>query len=746
MEESYKGDIRSQLRARLKKEIIQNNIYGVDIEEGAIEIARLRFWLSLVIDLDKPEPLPNFDYKFMQGNSLLESYEGIDLSNLSAMKKKRKGDVSCDLFGKVEGVEKDTIYLSDAMFGFDLQKAIKDYFAINDHIEKQEQKAEIDEYLKCVICHTLSVKAVELNGTISNLKAVDNLKPKQQKVLEETEAEYHRLQDIIKNFHSAICDKFFLWHLWFKDVFDKGGFDIVIGNPPYVRLGGTLKETYEPHKYCVPKDGKQKNKVEIEEAHSFQFKTFTGDGDIYCLFYEWGYELLKDKGHLCYITSNRWLKVDYGEKLRDFLASNTNPLILIDFDGIQVFKDAKVDTNILLFAKSTNSDKTFCAVGNKDAVQMLNAIKGTLSSKVQYFLNTYTCNHYTYQNFNSSEIWIVLSPMQLRIKKQIASKGISLKDKRWNIRVNYGIKTGCNPAFIIDSVKRDNILSDCRTAAEKNKTEELIVRIVQGCDIKRYEYEWADNWLINTHNGVKQKKQIILPRIDVTEYPAVKKYLNVYLDKLKARQDQGYTPYNLRNCAYINDFNQPKIAWNVIGAAKEFAIVEGGIYVQNSIHFMVGKHLDYICAILNSKLMQWLLSLIVGSAVGGNACNADNVTNLPIAKYDSNSQPIADIANKILSAKKQNPTANTTNYERQIDALVYLLYGITSYEELLEIEGNSTSALEMLILIHIHQRPNSPQTSIQTSIQSAYPTIPSSDIQAAISYGQEKERCRGGKR
>ena len=220
----------------------------MDIEEGAIEIARLRFWLSIVIELDKPEPLPNFDFKFMQGNSLMESYEGIDLSNLSAMKKKRKKEVPCDLFGKVEGIDKDTIYLSEAMFTFDLQEAIKGYFAINDHIKKQEQKAEIDEYLKCVICHTLSIKAVELNGIISNLKDDYNPTARQRKLLEEKEAEYNRLQDIIKNFHSAICDKFFLWHLWFKDVFDNGGFDIVIGNPPYgAKLSDKEKAFFKEH-------------------------------------------------------------------------------------------------------------------------------------------------------------------------------------------------------------------------------------------------------------------------------------------------------------------------------------------------------------------------------------------------------------------------------------------------------------------------------------------------------------------
>ena len=124
------------------------------------------------------------------------------------------------------------------------------------------------------------------------------------------------------------------------------GFDIVIGNPPYVQLqanGGTLAKMYE----------------------NYKFKTFTRMGDIYCLFYEKGCQMLKDRGHLCYITSNKWMRAGYGEKTREFFVNKTNPILLIDFAGVKIFESATVDTNILLLSKSNNLHKTICAVTNK---------------------------------------------------------------------------------------------------------------------------------------------------------------------------------------------------------------------------------------------------------------------------------------------------------------------------------------------------------------------------------------------
>ena len=235
-------------------------------------------------------------------------------------------------------------------------------------------------------------------------------------------------------------------------------------------------------------------------------------------------------------------------------------------------------------------------------------------------------------DFEASNSWVILSPIEQSIKHKIEAIGTPLKD--WDINIYRGILTGYNDAFIISTEKRNEILANCKTEEEKMRTADLIRPILRGRDIKRYGYNWANLWLINTHNGIKEKN---ISRINVEkDYPAIKKHLDNYWDKLQKRADQGDTPYNLRNCAYMDDFNKPKIVWNRISSIKQFALVESSIYIQDSMHFIVGSNLNYLCSVLNSKLIQWLLSLIIGEAAGGNAGNADNIWNLFIPKQTNN--------------------------------------------------------------------------------------------------------------
>lgn len=161
-------------------------------------------------------------------------------------------------------------------------------------------------------------------------------------------------------------------------------------------------------------------------------------------------------------------------------------------------------------------------------------------------------NH-SFSNFESvgGNSWVILSEIEQNIKKKIESVGTPLKD--WNIQINYGIKTGRNEAFIIDTVKRNEILANCKSDDEYKRTEALIRPILRGRDIKRYGYDWANLWLINTHNGIRGK----IARIKIEDYPAVKAHLDNYWDAIKDRADQGDTPYNMRNCAYLDEFSNP---------------------------------------------------------------------------------------------------------------------------------------------------------------------------------------------
>ena len=226
--------------------------------------------------------------------------------------------------------------------------------------------------------------------------------------------------------------------------------------------------------------------------------------------------------------------------------------------------------------------------------------------------------------FGSSDSWVILSPIEQSIKRKIEAVGIPLKN--WDIQINYGIKTGCNEAFIITTEKRDEILANCQTEEERQRTAELIRPILRGRDIKRYSYNWAGLWLINTHNGVKGK----ISRIDINEYPAIKQHLDHYWNSISSRADKGDTPYNLRNCAYLEDLSQPKIMWIELSDEPKFTISD---YIPlNTVFFMTGEKLYDIVGILNSPIYKWYFTHCIGttSGVGTNRWLKYTIENLPI--------------------------------------------------------------------------------------------------------------------
>ena len=213
-------------------------------------------------------------------------------------------------------------------------------------------------------------------------------------------------------------------------------------------------------------------------------------------------------------------------------------------------------------------------------------------------------------DFATSDSWVILSPIEQSIKRKIEAVGTPLKD--WDIQINYGIKTGYNEAFIITTEKRDEILSNCADEDERKRTDELIRPILRGRDIKRYGYDWADLWLINTHNGIKGK----LDRIHIEDYPAVKAHLDQYWDKISTRADKGDTPYNLRNCAYLDDFSKPKIVYQELcrrGSAfsmdfeNRFLGNTGYLLTSNSLSTAA---LQKLCTLLNSQIALYQLDVI----------------------------------------------------------------------------------------------------------------------------------------
>ena len=264
--------------------------------------------------------------------------------------------------------------------------------------------------------------------------------------------------------------------------------------------------------------------------------------------------------------------------------------------------------------------------------------------------------------FDSSESWVILSPIEMSLKQKIESVGTPLKD--WDIQINYGIKTGYNDAFIISTEKRDEILANCATEEERTRTAELIRPILRGRDIKRYAYEWANLWLINTHNGVKGK----IERIHIEDYPAVKAHLDLYWDKISKRADKGDTPYNLRNCAYLEDFSKPKIVWGNLNIKAGYALVEDFAFV-NAPSPMIVPSSKYLLAVLNSKIADYYIRLLGVTRNGGYfEYKPMFVEKIPIPK---------NVDESIIS---EIETSIAVKDEVKIDASIYNLYGLNKEE------------------------------------------------------------------
>ena len=578
-------ELEEKNAADIKRHIIQNNIYGVDIEKGAVDIARLRFWLSLIVDEETPRFLPNLDFKIMQGNSLLEQYKGVDLSKMTTLSTEQGEGTQLTWFDK----ELDILR-------FDLREKLNEYYNCSDHQRKEQLKKDIVENVK------QQLREQSINVDFGDL-------------------------DLSAN------DQFTLWHTWFYDVFSQGGFDIVIGNPPYIQL--------------------QANKGILADLYTGKnYKTFVRTGDIYSLFYEQGWNILKNCGILCFITSNKWMRAGYGENTRDFFAKYTNPEILIDFSGVDIFEAATVVTNILLFTRSNNKGCTSCVATNNKQKECLNN------------LHEYVEENKYIQDLSTSDGWTILTPDEVIIKQKIVELGTPLRD--WSINIFRGILTGFNDAFIISSDKREEILKDCATEEERIRTIELIKPVIRGKDIRRNGYEWAGLWLINTHNGFK-----CVSRVEINDYPAVKKHLDRFWTKISQRSDKGDTPYNLRNCAYIDEFEKPKVIYPETTKGARFVFDDSGIYIDKTCFMLISDDAQYLQKTLSSKLFEVAYNKMFSSVELVNHTYQYN-------KHALLKLPIINDANAI---KQLTPLDD----DRQIDLFVYHLYGLT-YDEILIVD------------------------------------------------------------
>ena len=609
IERSFNESLNHPDYAR-KLYLIENCIYGVDIQPIAIQISKLRFFISLVVDQKANSnpvenfgirPLPNLEAKFVAANSLI----GLKKNN--------------SLFVT------NIIDIEDQ-----LQKANHKIFSAKTYKTKRKYR----DLLK-----TLRRKMVE------KLAEVD--------VISNDQIEQLASWDMFdQNSYAPFFDPEWMFGV-------SKGFDIVIGNPPYIQLqlnGGELGKMYEDS----------------------GFQSFTSTGDIYCLFYERGHQLLKADGHLCYITSNKWMRAAYGEKLRTFLASKTNPLLLIDFAGVKVFESATVDTNILLFEKAKNAHHTICAATSK---QNRDNLKN---------LSVFVQQQGSPCDFSGGDSWVIMTPIEQSIKRKIEAVGTPLKD--WDINIYRGVLTGCNEAFIISSEKRDEILSNCKSEEEKKRTDELIRPILRGRDIKRYSYDWANLWLIwvpwhfPLHNDTSiQGASERAEKAFQTQYPALYNHLLAYKKELSARNkaETGirYEWYALQRWGanYWEEFFLPKIVYGQFQDGAEYSFTESGVFLSSNEYMLITHHYSSKCllAFLNSKASEWLLGQITGNL----GCNAkigqkSNFLKLSIAQLNVGGQKVFEYyVDSILGNKE-----DAEKYEALIDREIYKVYGLTADE------------------------------------------------------------------
>ena len=585
----------------LKLSVIENCLYGIDIQSIAAQITKLRFFISLICNCEKDASKPNF------GIPTLPNLETNFVSANSLIAKKKK-DRQLNLFKseEIESIKKELHQIRHLHFS-----------AKSTSTKHRLREKDLD----------LREKLIELLSNENNFASDD------AKQL----AEWNPYD---QNAVSPFFDPEWMFGV-------NNEFDIVIGNPPYIQLqnnGGELAKLYEGCGYS----------------------TFDRKGDIYCLFYERGWQLLKTGGLLCYITSNKWMRAGYGEKTRDFLANNTNPILLIDFAGVKIFESATVDTNILLFSKSSNQHKTVCAVTNK---QNKDSVKN-LSDFVQQ--QNSVCD------FGSSDSWVVLSPIEQSIKKKIEAVGTPLRD--WNINIYRGMLTGCNEAFIINTGKRDEILANCQTDDERTRTAELIRPILRGRDIKRYGYEWAELSLI-----------AIFPsrHYNIDEYPAIKQYLlsfgierleqtgKTHLvngEKVKARKRTSNKWFETQDSiSYWEDFSKPKIIWKRIGSILRFSYDSKGCLGLDSTCFATGQHIEYLCCVLNSLMGHYLLK---DSPKTGTGDLLVSVQAIEPACIPYNSQ-----YDERLSSLLTAQITNSSNViEKEINDIVFTIYSLSPIE------------------------------------------------------------------
>ncbi|EKO5115591.1 Eco57I restriction-modification methylase domain-containing protein [Campylobacter coli] len=645
-----------------KKDIIENNLFGVDINPNSCEITKLRLWIELLKhsfyqsfddeNYHDLKTLPNIDINIKCGNSLVSYFEtGKSLSHYPNIKE-RMSKYKRIVKDYKEGFYTDKNLITKEIKN--LQESFKN-FCLKDKFNKEIKQLTngANEYSK------------KYGDFLADEHHDEKFKSFFSKNMFEFSfdekvaiKEFANLKKEYDNIFNLESNHPFEWRFEFPEILDDDGnfkgFDLIIGNPPYIR---------------------QEELKELKSHLAKNYKVYKGTSDIYTYFYELGFNVLKDNGVLSYITSNKYTRAGYGEALREFLLKNVKVLEYTDLNGIKVFDSATVDTSILCFEKSKSKDNKFKYLALSNEILKTCAYDiGLYKDFAEFSQNSLSKESFTFSDENTSAL-----------KAKIERIGTPLKE--WQgLNIYRGILTGYNEAFIITTEKRNEILANCKDEAEKERTAKLIRKMLRGRDIKRYSYEWAGLWVIGTFPSLK---------LDIEQYPALKQYLSQFLPRIEQSGEKGCRKKTSNkwfetqdNIAYYEEFEKEKIVWNPVSGEYLFSYIKEHIFFNNSLFMMTLDvfSLKYILAFMNSNCYKWLITLKTNLIqTGSYAYGAkDKIERLPIPKINSKNEKLADelinSVDEILKAKEQDKNANTQELENKINSLVYKLYNLTEEE------------------------------------------------------------------
>lgn len=681
IEETFNNGLNSPDYTR-KLYIIESCIYGVDIQPIAMLISRLRFFITLIceqtdVQRDKPElnfgikTLPNLESKFVAANSLInadihqynedwtqDEVLAILKNELIAIRRRhfytRKRSEKIRLLREDEAKRKQIHQHINRLVGepnkekiHSLQQQIAEHEKLlglyqgEDWAEEAIQKDLFSEP-EIVRVDKNKRERDRINGIISACRR--DIEHEENKCTPQGfEAAVLQVTDWNPYDQNSVSP--FLDIEWMFGVTD--GFDIVLGNPPYIQLQadkGKLANLYAPCNY----------------------KTFNRGGDIYCLFYERGNNLLKNGGSLCYITSNKWMRAGYGAELRGYLTSETNPKLLIDFGETHVFESATVMTNILLFKKEENKNQIVSTQIKEDFND-------------PNILVDYVSSHQMICHFENNESWVIMSNLVRSLKKKVETLGTPLNN--WDIEINYGIKTGFNPAFIIDTISRDAIIAECKSENEKNRTMDLIRPMLRGKDVLKYGFQW-NKWLIGTFPS---------RRLQIDEYPAVKNWmLSFSIERLeqtgkkhivngkeiKSRKKASGNWYETQDSiSYWQAFDKPKIIYPNMTKFMPFYYDEQKFFTNQKCFIITGSHMSYLTAFLNSSLFKFCFFDNFPVLFGGSReLSKIFFDKIPVLEVDDATD--AEFRELVLDIQKEYSDEKA----KAIDQRIFDLYGLTQEE------------------------------------------------------------------